>query len=69
MTARLLMLGQIYKAEGSDEEARNAFAAYMEKYPEDADALGELGAIALSAGEYADASDLPAIRPGRFGRQ
>ncbi len=51
----LLMLGQIYKAEGSDEEARNAFAAYMEKYPEDADALGELGAIALSAGEYADA--------------
>ena len=27
----------------------------MEKYPEDAEALGELGAIALSAGEYEDA--------------
>ena len=51
----LLMLGQIYKAEGSDEEARNAFSSYMEKYPEDAEALGELGASALAAGEYEDA--------------
>ena len=51
----LLLLGQLYKAEGSDEDAKNAFASYMEKYPEDAEALGELGAIALSAGEYEDA--------------
>lgn len=51
----LLLLGQVYKAEGSDEEARSAFSSYMEKYPDDAEALGELGAIALSAGEYEDA--------------
>lgn len=51
----LLLLGQVYKAEGADEEARNAFASYMEKYPDDAEALGELGAITLAAGEYADA--------------
>lgn len=66
----LLMLGQIYKAEGSDEEARKAFSAYMEKYPEDAEALGELGAIALSAGEYEDAvtyleSALEAVEGGK----
>lgn len=51
----LLLLGQVYKAEGSDEEARDAFSSYMEKYPDDAEALGELGASALAAGEYEDA--------------
>ncbi len=51
----LLLLGQVYAAEGDDDAAKSAFESYMEKYPEDADALNELGEIALEAGEYEDA--------------
>lgn len=51
----LLLLGRIYAEEGNDEEAQAAFEAYMEACPEDADALNELGEIALAAGEYENA--------------
>ncbi|MCD8046270.1 MAG: tetratricopeptide repeat protein [Clostridiales bacterium] len=51
----LLLLGYIYSDEGDSEAAEAAFASYMELYPEDAEALNELGAIALAAGEYANA--------------
>lgn len=51
----LLLLGRIYAAEGDDEGAKAAFESYMEKYPDDAEALNELGQIALEAGEYENA--------------
>ncbi|MCD7980899.1 MAG: tetratricopeptide repeat protein [Clostridiales bacterium] len=51
----LLLLGRIYADEGNDEDAQAAFEAYMEIYPEDAEALNELGEIALAAGEYENA--------------
>lgn len=51
----LLLLGQIYAAEGADDDAKAAFSSYMEKYPDDAEALNELGEIALSAKEYENA--------------
>ncbi|MCD7922584.1 MAG: tetratricopeptide repeat protein [Clostridiales bacterium] len=51
----LLLLGRIYAAEGDDEGAKAAFESYMEMYPDDAEALNELGEIALEAGEYENA--------------
>lgn len=51
----LLLLGQIYAAEGAAEDAKEAFTSYMEKYPDDAEALNELGEVAVSAGEYENA--------------
>ncbi len=51
----LLLLGLIYADEGDSASAQDAFAAYMEKYPEDAEALNELGEMALEAGEYENA--------------
>ncbi len=51
----LLLLGRIYADEGNSEDAQAAFGAYMEIYPEDAEALNELGEIALAAGEYENA--------------
>ncbi|MCD8217806.1 MAG: tetratricopeptide repeat protein [Clostridiales bacterium] len=51
----LLLLGCIYAEEGDSESAETAFTSYMEKYPEDAEALSGLGEIALEAGEYEDA--------------
>lgn len=51
----LLLLGYIYAEEGDSESAETAFASYMEKYPEDAEALNELGEMALESGEYDNA--------------
>ena len=51
----LLRLGQVYAAENKNDEARESFEKYMEKYPDDADALNELGEMAMRAQEYADA--------------
>ncbi len=51
----LLLLGYIYAEEGDSESAQTAFTSYMEKYPEDAEALNELGEMALEAGEYDNA--------------
>ncbi|MCC8028803.1 MAG: tetratricopeptide repeat protein [Lachnospiraceae bacterium] len=48
----LLLLGRIYMAGGDSDSAKAAFESYMEIYPEDAEALNELGAIALEAGDY-----------------
>ncbi len=52
----LLELGQVYAAEGKTDEAKASFENYMEKYPEDASALNQLGEIALSAEDYEGAA-------------
>lgn len=52
----LLELGQVYAAEGKTEEAKAAFESYMEKYPEDASALNQLGEIALASEDYESAA-------------
>ena len=52
----LLALGQVYAANNKSEEAKTCFEKYMEKYPKDAEALNELGGIALGASEYAEAA-------------
>jgi len=51
----LLLLGTIYAEEGDSESAEAAFTSYMEKYPDDAEALNELGEMTLEAGEYENA--------------
>ncbi|MCD8365149.1 MAG: tetratricopeptide repeat protein [Clostridiales bacterium] len=51
----LLPLGYIYAEEGDSESAQAAFTSYMEKYPDDAEALNQLGEMALEAGEYENA--------------
>lgn len=48
----LLELGQVYAAQGKTDEAKASFESYMEKYPEDASALKQLGEIAMSAEDY-----------------
>lgn len=52
----LLELGRVYAAEGKTDEAKASFESYMEKYPEDASALNQLGEIALSAEDYEGAA-------------
>lgn len=52
----LLELGQVYAAEGKTDEAKASFESYMEKYPEDASALNQLGEIALSVEDYEGAA-------------
>lgn len=51
----LLLLGVICANEGDSASAQTYFSAYMEKYPEDAQALNELGESALEAADYEDA--------------
>ncbi|MCD8151291.1 MAG: tetratricopeptide repeat protein [Clostridiales bacterium] len=51
----LLLLGYIYAEEGDSGSAEAAFTSYMEKYPEDAEALSGLGEMALKSGEYENA--------------
>ena len=51
-----LSLGKMYASNDQMDEAKAAFQKYMEKYPEDADALEQLGEIAAESGDYADAA-------------
>jgi tetratricopeptide (TPR) repeat protein len=47
----MLTLGKVYVSQGNMDEAKTAFDGYIEKYPQDADALNQLGEICLNAGE------------------
>ncbi len=53
----ILLLGNLYSELGDSESAQEMFTEYMALHPDDAGALGRLGEMALSAGEYEDAID------------
>ncbi len=53
----ILLLGSLYSELGDSESAQEMFTEYMTLHPDDAGALGRLGEMALSAGEYEDAID------------
>ncbi|MCC8141023.1 MAG: tetratricopeptide repeat protein [Lachnospiraceae bacterium] len=50
-----LLLATVYADTGDDASAREMYEAYMEEHPDDAAALGRLGEIALSSGDYEQA--------------
>lgn len=53
----LLLLGRAYSAMGDKDDAKAAYSSYMEKYPDDAAALNELGVTAIATEDYENAVD------------
>ncbi len=53
----ILLLATLYDERGDSESAQKMFSAYMDLHPDDPLALGKLGEMALSDGEYEKAID------------
>ncbi|MCU6762569.1 photosystem I assembly protein Ycf3 [uncultured Roseburia sp.] len=51
----MMYQAQLLKAQGDSQKAQEVYEEYISKYPEDIDALNEIGVLEMNAGDYENA--------------